>query len=1014
MSSSSKLVQLAEHAAEVIAVTELEPVNGEFAGKRILSDGTILEYPKQAKWFRQRVELIPATVSHLFAYLRAARQRNVLLIRGAPADLERASTLRQLAQKVRKGKDRGNHGFLDEPTRLFWIDIDGVSISWRGNIETAIRRVLAQLGEPWASTAFVWYLSASHGLELKDIEQPQPDKPKQKKEKKPKRWTGNIVDGKLRVRLGFITDRALGRDEAVALTHICKVLVPKIDPSIAETVQPNYIRRPQWMVHPDRDPLGNIATIGRCVGTYDYLVVPEDLPHKARWAKAQGVSAKIADDPDATTAVRAIGSDASVRSHLMAAVIHLVRENQPDWVTSYQDHSLNIVAKLQELVEEHRNEIIANLKRHNRSWNDVLHYLPDNMLDWAVWVLEHPAALQRKTVKLGKEEKPKVEPEPISREAIYEQVKRAFARMRQASYVQNPFEAFANEDIPPVELIAAPTGSRKSTEMRGSGVADVTENPGNSVVILVPRHELGREQIDALLREHPDNGNYVAAVWHGRFQWDPEIGDGKEVKMCQREAEAKELQDAMLDIDSMLCKQGRGKEAVRCPLFDVCGWQRQKQMQANIWFAAHEMIVHQMPKAFGEVMRVYIDESPIDACMFGIDHNDLHELALDKLLDPAPEELHELDEPRRELHRLLDKLKPAPHRAAPLPMNMLRGNLQDQRNRSSHLRQGLRHPEVAGVESKTNNKEELERKADGARRMYAALLVQTLAYDGDIGVVTYKSTETWLKENCFVPDWIKFAHFGDVTGTNKFQNVRAFTEAGRNQPPPEALALQAEALFGEYIAEREYREEKAIIPMVPDAEGHTRVQVTLHNFRHPIMRKLLWQAREAASIQSFGRARAGLRDASSPLVNFRWTDLPIPELGPVEAMLWDEVDESLDAQMLAAGGVWLACIPDAAKAYPALFTVDGLKTARKNPRSGCFPNKESLLEKHPHLVLFEYHTAGAGKRRVRGLSLRTPEGTRVWLEKVFGVLKAFHVLIPPEMAQHEARARRAKGQQKGE
>ena len=34
------------------------------------------------------------------------------------------------------------------------------------------------------------------------------------------------------------------------------------------------------------------------------------------------------------------------------------------------------------------------------------------------------------------------------------------------------------------------------------------------------------------------------------------------------------------------------------------------------------MMVHEMPKAFGKVGLVMIDESPLDAFMFGIDIND--------------------------------------------------------------------------------------------------------------------------------------------------------------------------------------------------------------------------------------------------------------------------------------------------------------------------------------------------------------------------------------------------------
>ena len=47
-----------------------------------------------------------------------------------------------------------------------------------------------------------------------------------------------------------------------------------------------------------------------------------------------------------------------------------------------------------------------------------------------------------------------------------------------------------------------------------------------------------------------------------------------------------------------------------------------KRIKANIWIAAHECMVHEMPKAFGKVGLVMVDETPLDAFMFGVDTND--------------------------------------------------------------------------------------------------------------------------------------------------------------------------------------------------------------------------------------------------------------------------------------------------------------------------------------------------------------------------------------------------------
>ena len=148
-------------AVEVIEITELAPYDGAFIGKRINRDGSITQYPK-VTWWRQSVARVPATIPALFDYLREARTRNICLIRGAPANPERQQTRRQ---KAHGGKERGDHGFIDEPTKLFFLDIDGVEINWRADPEGAIRSIVAQLGEPWASTSFVWFFSATHGLD---------------------------------------------------------------------------------------------------------------------------------------------------------------------------------------------------------------------------------------------------------------------------------------------------------------------------------------------------------------------------------------------------------------------------------------------------------------------------------------------------------------------------------------------------------------------------------------------------------------------------------------------------------------------------------------------------------------------------------------------------------------------------------------------------------------------------------------------------------------------------------
>jgi hypothetical protein len=143
-----KVIAPAEQVTEFIEITELTPTGlksfaGQLikpdnalppiAGKTILPDSTVTPYPKKETWWWQGVSRVLATIQHhLFAYFCEARERNVCIIRGAPANLDRQPT-RKLKAGRYNGEDRGDHGFLNVPTKLISFDLDGVSIKWRDN-----------------------------------------------------------------------------------------------------------------------------------------------------------------------------------------------------------------------------------------------------------------------------------------------------------------------------------------------------------------------------------------------------------------------------------------------------------------------------------------------------------------------------------------------------------------------------------------------------------------------------------------------------------------------------------------------------------------------------------------------------------------------------------------------------------------------------------------------------------------------------------------------------------------
>jgi hypothetical protein len=420
----AEVIPLAERAPEVLKITELEPYDGTFVGKVINRDNTVTQYLDITYW-RQRVVVVQADIPHLFAYFDRARRRNNCIIRGAPTNLDRQPTLRQLAG-IYGREDRGDHGFDDIPTKLLSFDFDGVLIKWLDNPERAVRALVASLGDSWVETSFVWFLSSTCGFEYEETGRIIIVNGKRKKEK---RWTGRIIDGMLRVRITFITERALSSAEATALTHIVKATCPAVDKSTCHTVQANYITRPYWTAHPGADPLDGILTIGWVKGKRDRLEVPEHLEQNIRWARAQGHGASIPNHPDAETAVRAIGSDGSLREHMKAAVVCLLRANPAPDVVSWLDHAKTIADKLALMLEEYREEIEKTLASHprKRQWIEIEDYL-NGMDDWALWCLNRPDFLRRrkKTIKLGKAAQFRKFNTGISRTGITARVARMF------------------------------------------------------------------------------------------------------------------------------------------------------------------------------------------------------------------------------------------------------------------------------------------------------------------------------------------------------------------------------------------------------------------------------------------------------------------------------------------------------------------------------------------------------------------------------------------------------------
>ena len=238
-----------------------------------------------------------------------------------------------------------------------------------------------------------------------------------------------------------------------------------------------------------------------------------------------------------------------------------------------------------------------------------------------------------------------------------------------------------------VRTLVASVGVGKSRMFRKEGARSINITTREGIVgIAVDRHDLGAEQADKFYEEHP-NTALVARIWRGRGAEDPEYPQptkgSKEPKilMCQRNEDAEEVGKHGFSVEKCLCRHvdpETGDETL-CPHYSEdaampCGYQRQQLLHANVWFFAHETLLHETPAVFGTVLRLFIDEDPLDAFLFGLDEKEQKQytLALDALTEVPThieddDERERLTKRRRKLHQILTRL-----RLGPVPVNPLR------------------------------------------------------------------------------------------------------------------------------------------------------------------------------------------------------------------------------------------------------------------------------------------------------------------------------------------------------
>jgi putative DNA primase/helicase len=165
----------------------------------------------------------------------------------------------------------------------------------------------------------------------------------------------------------------------------------------------------------------------------------------------------------------------------------------------------------------------------------------------------------------------------------------------------------SGEEVPPAVGMKVQVGLGKTEAAIEESVKWVNAGHGN-VVFAVPTHRLGGEIIERV--KSKAGANIQVAIWRGREADDPDTGE----KMCRDIETVKSVQNVGGDPQSLVCIKGEKK----CPYFDVCGYQKQRQQTGQIWIVAHHALFTQKPEVIPKPSLCIIDETFVSAGMRGI------------------------------------------------------------------------------------------------------------------------------------------------------------------------------------------------------------------------------------------------------------------------------------------------------------------------------------------------------------------------------------------------------------
>ncbi|MGD0108722.1 MAG: toprim domain-containing protein [Rhodopila sp.] len=232
---------------------------------------------------------------------------------------------------------------------------------------------------------------------------------------------------------------------------------------------------------------------------------------------------------------------------------------------------------------------------------------------------------------------------------------------------------------------------------------------------------------------------------------------------------------------------------------------------------------------------------------------------------------------------------------------------------------------------------ERRRRTNNLARLHLTLAIEVRRRPvGRILIAAQKRTKERLIALGELGPRVVWIHYGAVTGSDEFKDVRHVIAIGRLLPPPVTMERQAEALTGATVdpLPEWYPRRDATYLM---ADG-TRVATESDFHPNPVAEAFRWRTCEGELIQTIERARGVNRETDAERVDvLLLTDVPLPL--PIDRLISaEELQPRIEDRMLAEGGVVYANAEAAAAAYPKIWN-DGnavrVQRHRERERHGC-------------------------------------------------------------------------------